>query len=160
MRKLYSVLAWLVAGGVVVQSAAIAFAFGGVLNRVSEGSVLDTAALEGGQGGGEPGSVVHALVGGVVIPVLALALLVVSFFVRTRGAKLWAAIVFGLVVMQVALGYAVADVPFIGTIHGAVAIAIVATASMSARRVGERRTAGAADAGSEVEGADSDAVQA
>ena len=29
MRKLYSVLAWIIAGGVVVQAAAIAFAFGG-----------------------------------------------------------------------------------------------------------------------------------
>ncbi len=31
MRKLYTVLAWTIAGAVVVQAAAIAFAFGGML---------------------------------------------------------------------------------------------------------------------------------
>ena len=43
MRKIYSVLAWTIAGGVVVQAAAIAFAFGGMLNLVSDGGVVDKA---------------------------------------------------------------------------------------------------------------------
>ena len=37
MRKLYTGLAWTIAGAVVVQAAAIAFAFGGMLNLVSRG---------------------------------------------------------------------------------------------------------------------------
>ena len=103
MRKLYTVLAWTIAGAVVVQAAAIAFAFGGMLNLVSEGGVVDKALLESFQAGGvgELGFMIHGLVGGVLIPLIALALLVVSFFVRARGAKLWAAITFGLVVLQV-----------------------------------------------------------
>jgi hypothetical protein len=137
MRKLYTGLAWAVAGGVVVQAAAIAFAFGGMLNLVSEGGVVDKALLEAFQAGGvgELGFLVHGLVGGVVIPLLALALLVVSFFVRTRGARLRAAIVFGLVALQVTVGFSITDMPHLGLIHGANALAVVATASIAALRV-------------------------
>ena len=73
--------------------------------------------------------------GGVLIPLIALALLVVSFFVRVRGARLWAAIVFGLVVLQVTLGFSITDMPYLGLIHGANALAVVATASIAALRV-------------------------
>lgn len=163
MRKLYTGLAWTVAGGVVVQAAAIAFAFGGMLNLVSEGGVVDKALLEAFQAGGvgELGFLVHGLVGGVVIPLLALALLVVSFLVRARGARLWAAIVFGLVALQVTLGFLITDVPYLGLIHGANALAVVAAASVAALRVRrmpqpDARTAAAATA--TVEGASSDAV--
>ena len=121
MRKLYTGLAWTIAGAVVIQAAAIAFAFGGMLNLVSEGGVVDKALLESFQAGGvgEVGFMIHGVVGGVLIPLIALALLVVSFFVRVRGAKLWAAIVFGLVVLQVVLGFSIVGSPYLGLIHGA-----------------------------------------
>lgn len=137
MRKLYAGLAWIIAGGVVVQAAAIAFAFGGVLNRVSNGDVVDKALLEsGGAGGvGELGFWIHGIVGGGVIPLLAIALLVVSFFVRVRGAKLWAAITLGLVALQVTLGFSITDVPYLGLIHGANALAIVVAAVIAALRI-------------------------
>lgn len=144
MRTLYTGLAWTVAGAVVVQAAAIAFAFGGMLNLVSEGGVVDKALLEAFQAGGvgELGFLIHGLVGGVVIPLLALALLVVSFLVRARGARLWAAIVFGLVALQVTLGFSITDMPYLGLIHGANALAVVATASFAALRMrSEHRTA-------------------
>lgn len=137
MRKIYRALAWAVAGGVVIQAAAIAFAFGGMLNLVSEGGVVDKALLEAFQAGGvgELGFLIHGLVGGVVIPLLALALLVVSFFVRARGARLWAAIVFGLVALQVTLGFSITDMPYLGLIHGANALAVVAAGSIAALRM-------------------------
>ena len=160
MRKLYTGLAWTVAGAVVVQAAAIAFAFGGMLNLISEGGVVDKALLEGFQaaGVGELGFLIHGLVGGVLIPLIALALLVVSFLVRVRGAKLWAAITFGLVVLQVTLGFSITDMPYLGLIHGANAMAVVAAASVAALRVGRRREAEAA--ATTAEGANSDAVAA
>lgn len=166
MRKLYTGLAWTVAGAVVVQAAAIAFAFGGMLNLVSEGGVVDKALLESFQaaGVGEMGFMIHGVVGGVLIPLIALALLVVSFLLRVRGAKLWAAIVFSLVVMQVTLGFSITDVPYLGLIHGANALAVVATASYAAMHVGRRRdvdSAASADArAAAAEGASSDAVAA
>ena len=59
MRKLYTVLAWTIAGAVVVQAAAIAFAFGGMLNLVSEGGVVDKALLESFQAGRRRRARVH-----------------------------------------------------------------------------------------------------
>ncbi|GAA1054944.1 hypothetical protein GCM10017608_17960 [Agromyces luteolus] len=161
MQKLYTGLAWTVAGAVVVQAAAIAFAFGGMLNLVSEGGVVDKALLESFQaaGVGEVGFLIHGLVGGIVIPLVALVLLVVSFLVRVRGAKLWAAITFGLVALQVTLGFSITDVPYLGLIHGANALAVVAAASIAALRVRRGRPASAADAPA-AEGAASDAVAA
>lgn len=137
MNRIYAGLAWAVAGGVVVQAAAIAFAFGGMLNLVSEGGVVDKALLESFQaaGVGEVGFLVHGLVGGVVLPLVASALLVVSFFVRVRGARLWAAIVFGLVALQATIGFSITDVPYLGLIHGANALAVVVAGSVAALRV-------------------------
>lgn len=163
MRTLYTGLAWTVAGAVVVQAAAIALAFGGMLNLVSEGGVVDKALLESFQaaGVGEIGFLIHGLVGGVVIPLISLTLLVVSFLVRVRGAKVWAAIVFSLVVMQVTLGFSITDMPYLGLIHGANAGAVVATASIAALRVRRGRAVEVTDAApAPAEEASSDAVAA
>lgn len=160
MRKLYSGLAWTVSGAVVVQAAAIAFAFGGMLNLIAEGGVVDKALLEGFQaaGVGEMGFLIHGVVGGVLIPLVAVALCIVSFFVRVRGAKLWAAITLGLVVLQVTLGFSIVGSPYLGLIHGANALAIVAAGAVAALRV---RRARRADAAAErPEEATSDAVAA
>ena len=89
--------------------------------------------------------------GGPSLPLWGLA---VSFFVRTRGAKLWAAITLGLVALQVTLGFSITDVPYLGLIHGANALAIVLAAVVAALRV--RRAASRTT--SEV--ASSDAVAA
>ncbi|RXZ48699.1 hypothetical protein ESP57_06805 [Agromyces fucosus] len=166
MRKLYTGLAWTIAGAVVVQAAAIAFAFGGMLNLVSEGGVVDKALLESFQAGGvgELGFMIHGVVGAGLIPLLALALLVVSFFVRVRGARLWAAIVLGLVVLQVTLGFSITDMPYLGLIHGANALAVVVAASVAAMRVRRAAVVAATDASPAPdpapEGASPDAVSA
>ena len=162
MRKLYTGLAWTVAGAVVVQAAAIAFAFGGMLNLVSEGGVVDKALLESFQAGGvgELGFMIHGVVGAGLIPLIALTLLVVSFFVRARGAKLWAAITLGLVVLQVTVGFSITDVPYLGLIHGANALAIVAAASVAALRVRRSSRTPAASTADASEGASPDAVAA
>ena len=161
MRKVYTALAWIIAGGVVVQAAAIAFAFGGVLNRVSNGDVVDKALLESRTAGGvgESGFFIHGIVGGVVLPLLAVALLIVSFFVRAKGAKLWAAITLALIVLQVTLGFSIMDVPYLGLIHGANALAIVVAAVIAAFRVRTARSTGDAK-GQPSEEATSDAVSA
>jgi heme A synthase len=163
MRKLYTGLAWTIAGAVVVQAASIAFAFGGMLNLVAEGGVVDKALLESFQaaGVGEIGFMIHGLVGGVLIPLIALTLLVVSFFVRVRGAKLWAAIVFGLVALQATIGFSITDMPYLGLIHGANALAVVVTASVAALRVRRGRVVDALGASpAPAEGANPDAVAA
>ena len=73
MRKVYSAIAWTIAAGVFVQSAAIAFGVGGMVHFVQEGGVVDKALIEARQLAytGELGFWIHAIVGGVVIPLAA-----------------------------------------------------------------------------------------
>ena len=161
MNRMYAGLAWTIAAAVVVQASAIAFAFGGVLNHVSEGGVVDKALLEsGGAGGsGELGFWIHGIVGAGVIPLLAVSLLVVSFFTRAKGARLRAAIVLGLVVLQVTLGFSITDMPYLGLIHGANALAVVVSAVVAALLARRSRLDRAASQ-AETEEATSDAVTA
>ena len=65
----------------------------------------------------------------------AIALLVVSFFVKARGARMWAAIVFGLVVLQATLGFAIHGTPYAGLVHGANALAVLLAAVYAALRI-------------------------
>ena len=137
MRRIYSVIAWIVAAGVVVQAAAIAFGVGGMVHFVQEGGVVDKALIESRQLAytGELGFWIHAIVGAGVIPLAAVALLIVAFFVRVPHARLWAAIVLGLIVAQVTLGFALRDIPYLGLIHGSNALAVLFAAVFTAVRV-------------------------
>jgi heme A synthase len=140
MRRTYSVIAWIIAGGVVVQAASIAFGLGGMAHFIQEGGVIDKALVESRQATftGDLGFPIHGIVGGMVIPLAAVALLIVAFFVKTRGARLrgarlWAAVVLALVALQITLGYSITDMPYLGLIHGANALAVLLTAVYAAR---------------------------
>jgi hypothetical protein len=137
MRKVYNGIAWLIAGLVVVQAAAIALGFGGMMHFVNEGGVVDKALAESrtlGNFTGEIGFPVHGLVGGIVLPVAALVLLVVSWFTKVRGASWWAAGLFVLIVLQGMVGYSIKDLPYLGVLHGGNALAVVLVAVVCARR--------------------------
>ena len=143
MRRTYSVLAWIIAAGVVIQAAAIAFGFGGMASYVQGGGVVDKALVESrtvGNFTGELGFPIHAIVGGMVIPFAAFALVVVSFLVKLPGARKWATIVLGLVFVQVMAGYSIKDLPYVGLLHGANALAIL-LASVHAARLPARAAA-------------------
>jgi heme A synthase len=62
----------------------------------------------------------------------ALALLIVAFFVKARGARKWAGIVLALVALQITLGYSIVDMPYLGLVHGANALAVLLTAVYAA----------------------------
>ena len=57
----------------------------------------------------------HGMVGMMLIPLLALVLLIISFFAKIPGGVKWAAIVLGLVVLQVALGIFGHETPYVGS---------------------------------------------
>ena len=57
-----------------------------------------------------------------------------SWFTKVRGASWWAAGLFVLVVVQGSLGYSIKDMPYVGLIHGANALAVLAVAVVCARR--------------------------
>ncbi|MBC9820799.1 DUF6220 domain-containing protein [Terrabacter sp. MAHUQ-38] len=145
MRKTYTWLAWTIAGCVFVQAASIAFGFGGMAGYVQGGGVVDKALVESGTASnftGELGFPTHEIVGGMVVPLVALVLLAISFFVKVPGARKWAAILFGLVFLQIMAGYSIRDVPYVGALHGANALAVLLTAVHAARLVrrGDRAT--------------------
>lgn len=137
MHRIYSAVAWVIAGGVVVQAASIAFALGGIGHYVQEGGVIDKALVESRQATftGDLGFPIHGIVGGMVIPLAALVLLIVAFFVKVGGARLWAAIVLALVALQITLGYSIGDMPYLGLVHGANALAVLLAAIYAALRV-------------------------
>lgn len=136
MRSTYRALAWLISLAVVAQAAFIAFGTFEVLSEVDDGAVFDENTDF------NTGQVMHAIVGTIVIPLAALVLLIVSFFAKISGGVKWAAIVFGLVVLQYALAIASFSAPVLGLLHGANALAIAVVADQAARRVDLQPTVG------------------
>ena len=136
MRSTYRVLAYLVAIGVAVQAAAIAFAFFGLGRWIQDGGVLDKATMESEGAGftGVLGFAVHGINGQMVIPAIALLLLITSFFARIPGGVLWAGIVVLVVALQVALGLLSFAVVGLGMLHGLNALVLFGVALIAARR--------------------------
>ena len=100
MRSAYRILAIIIAVEVVIQAMAMVFAVAGLGIWVDEGGVLDKAAFESEDLNftGVVGFMVHGINGMMIIPLLGLALLVVSFFAKVPGGVKWAAIVLGAIV--------------------------------------------------------------
>jgi hypothetical protein len=129
MKSVYRALAGLIAIGVLVQGMSVALGWFTALKDMDNGAVIDkNTDFNFGQG-------MHATVGMMVIPALALLLLIVSFFARVEGGIKWALFVLGLVVLQIALAFAAwGGLPAIGALHGLNAFALLGVASMAARR--------------------------
>lgn len=136
MRSTYRVLAMLVAVGVVLQAAFIAFAWFTVTNDTDSGVSFT------GEDDLNVGHELHSF-GWVVIVTLCLALLIVSFFAKIRGGVKWAAIVFGVAVLQVVLGITAYSLPAVGLLHGINAFALAGAASLAAKQATTASTAAA-----------------
>ena len=75
---------------------------------------------------GAPGNgalLFHAIDGGVVL-LVALALLIVSFFAKVQGGVRWAVIVLVTTIVQIGLGSLSHLLAAIGAVHGAVALVL------------------------------------
>ncbi len=130
MRSTYRALAGLVAVGVVLQAAFIAFAWFDVLSAVDGGEVFDENSE------GNIGHMLHGIVGMMGIPLVCIALLIVSFFARIPGGVRWAAIVLAVAVVQVLLAFASFEAPVLGLLHGANALVLAIVAGRAARQAG------------------------
>jgi len=144
MRQTYRVVASLIALGVLVQAAAVAFGWFDVLADTEEGRVFT--------GDYNVGHIVHSIVGLGVMPLLGLVLLGVSFPAAKTvpGARKWAGIVLGLIVLQVALAFLSYAFPAVGALHGLNALAVLGTAgraSMLARSAAPATAAPSTGAG-------------
>jgi hypothetical protein len=136
MRTTYRVLAYVLAAEVVVQAAAMAFGVAGLSHWVKAGGVFDRSVFDGND---QPfpevaGLIVHGINGGIVVPVLALALLVVSVFAKVPRGSWWAGAVLLLVGVQGMLGYSASDLPALGALHGVNALLLFTTALLAGRR--------------------------
>jgi hypothetical protein len=136
MRTTYRVLAWIVAVEVLLQAAAISYAIFGFGKWIQEGGVLDKSALESQQSlfPEEVGFMVHGLNGMMIVPLVALLLLIVSFFAKVPRGVALAGVVVVLVAAQVLLGMFGHGIPGLGLLHGVNALALFSAAVVAARQ--------------------------
>ena len=143
MKSTYRILAYLIAALVIVQAGAIAWAFFGLTDWITnDNGVVDKALLECDdceqEFTAEWGFAIHMFfVGLILIPLTSLTLLIVSFFAKIPRGVVWAASIFGLIVLQVVLiPMAAREVdPGFGALHGINALVLFVTAAMAGRRV-------------------------
>jgi hypothetical protein len=140
MRTTYKVLAWLVAVEVIVQAAVMVWGVAGMGIWIDDGGVVDKQTFEDAfDNGTKPfdeftGLLIHGQNGMMVIPLIALALVIVSFFAKIPGGVAYAFAVLGLVVLQVALGLLGHAVSAMGALHGVNAFLLFGVAVLAGRR--------------------------
>lgn len=127
MKSAYRYLALAIPALVLVQAASIAYAVFAQHAWVSDGHTLTGDNLDSGSmGGAQVGFAIHRINGQMVIPLVAIALLVVAFLAKDVPESVkWAAMMFGSVVIQVLVGVLGADLPLLGLIHGVLAVGIL-----------------------------------
>ena len=125
--KAYRGIALVIAAGVLLQAAFIAFAWFEVINAVDSGTTINEDYE------GNAGHAGHGIVGMTVMPVLGLALLITSLFTKTVGASKRAGMVFGAIVLQVVLAFVSFGVPAIGFLHGINAFVVLGAALYASR---------------------------
>lgn len=137
MKATYTWLARLIAIGVVLQAAFIAFGTFEIFNAANDGKVFteDTDY--------NTGQALHSVVGMMIIPLFAVVLLILSFFAKIPGGARVAGIVVALVALQIVLGLVSFPVPAIGLLHGINAFAIAGVAGYAGRQAEEATATGA-----------------
>ncbi len=111
MRTAYKVLGHTIAGLVVLQAAAIAFALFGVWHFVDGGDSLNKSIADDRSGfDGAIGVKIHSF-GAMLISLVAIILLILSFFAKIPGGTKWAGYVFLAVLLQWVLAIVAFGVP-------------------------------------------------
>ena len=125
MIKAYKVFAYLIAIEVVIQAAAIAYAIMDFHSFIVNGATVTPDNIETIDFSGGWGFFIHGINGQFLIPLFAIILFILSFFAkRIKHGIAYASTILGLIVVQVFLGLASSDLPLLGLLHGANALAI------------------------------------
>ena len=137
MKQVYRALAYLIAAGVALQAAAIAYAVFGMFDWVSTGGTIDKALVETEDPviGGITGFNLHQLVGVNIMPLLAVMFLISSFFAKIRSGIIWALVVFGATLAQSLLGIFSHEIAGLGWLHGLWALVLFGCAVTAGMRV-------------------------
>ncbi|MFI7703135.1 hypothetical protein [Nonomuraea sp. NPDC049480] len=136
MKHVYKVLAYLVAIEVAVQAAMVVWFEAGLGKFIEGGGVVDKTLAESGEAPFPEflGVIVHGINGMIAIPVLALLLLISSFWAKVPGAVKAAGLVLLLVVLQVTFGIVGHSISLVGAVHGLNALLLFTAALYAARR--------------------------
>jgi hypothetical protein len=137
MRSAYKYLAHTIALLVVVQAAAVALAMFGLLYWVGEDKHSLTPSMINDQSvdfNGSVGFEIHSF-GAIAIALVAIVLLIVSFFAKIDGGVKWAGFVFLAVLLQWVFAIVAFSAPIAGFLHGANAIVVFSVALLAGRRV-------------------------
>jgi hypothetical protein len=120
MRSAYKYLAYAIDALILLQAAVIAWAVFGLSKWIDDGNTLTKAKIEGDKTlfSEENGFMIHGINGQLLIPLIGLILLIISFFAKVPEGPKYAGMLFGGIVIQVALGMAAHAVPALGFIHG------------------------------------------
>jgi hypothetical protein len=142
MRSVYRNLALTIDALILVQAAAIAWAIFGEGKYIDDGHNVNKA-LQDSDTLPFPevvGFIVHGINGEMLIPLVAIALLVVSFFAKVPEGTKWAGMLLGGIVVQVLLGLLGAGLPLLGLLHGANALLLFWLALHAAKLAGVATT--------------------
>lgn len=137
MRTAYRVLAYAIAIEVAIQAMAVVWAVAGLGKWIAGGGVADASLMES-EAMPFPevaGFMIHGINGIFVVPLIALALMILSFFTRQRRPILTAVALFVLVLVQGQLGFLGHEIPGIGALHGLNAFVLFVVALYAARRL-------------------------
>ena len=143
MKKAFRILNYVISAEVLIQAAMIAWAVFGLSKYIDDGHVVNKDKIDGDTTlfDGEYGFAIHAINGMALIPLLGLALLIVAFLAKIPGGVRFAAILFVLILVQAYLLPALAEgAPFVGMLHGAVALIILGM-SVTGGKMGAAATA-------------------
>lgn len=134
MKSAYRVLAGLTCLLVLVQAAAIAFGTFGIISFVEDGN--DYTKAIGEERAAEAGGIgqnIHSF-GAMAIALVAILLLIVSFFAKIDDGVKWAGIVFVAVLLQWVFAIIAFSAPVVGLLHGLNAFVIFGTAMTAMQR--------------------------
>jgi hypothetical protein len=138
MRSAYRNLAYAIAALIVVQAAAIAWALFGESKYIDDGHNVNKA-LQDSDTLPFPevvGFIVHGINGEMLIPLVAIALLIVSFFAKVPEGPKWAGMLLGGIAIQIVLGVIGGGLPILGVLHGANALLLFWLAFRAAKQAG------------------------
>jgi hypothetical protein len=130
MKATYRVFAYLIALGVLAQAMSVALGGFTMIHDIDQGLVVDKNFEDFNFG-----QSMHAIVGMMVMPALALLFLIVSFFAKVPGGVKWAGLTFLLVALQITFAFVAFGAPAVGALHGINALALMAVAGYAGRRV-------------------------
>jgi hypothetical protein len=137
MRAAYKYLALAIDFLILLQAASMAWAVFGLSSWIEDGNTITKAKLENHDGflfSEERGFMIHGISGTMLIPLVALILLIISFFAKVPEGVKYAAMLFVGILVQVGLGIGGHGLPALGFIHGFWALLLFWLAYRAARQ--------------------------